>query len=144
MCVSGPKLSGVGLVVQDLETLRKLLPFLTKGQASNGNGSNGHNATSNGSAHQASIPPLAPSPPPGFNLACCSAHPPPPAPPPPPHFFALKPGAQSECPLGNQNPFVHPSSPLSACILLLWYSMHMQAKGYSFLTFLIRRAHALL
>ena len=87
MCVSGPKLSGVGLVVQDLETLRKLLPFLTKGQASNGNGSNGHNATSNGSAHQASIPPLAPSPPPGSTLRVALLTPPPPPPRPRPTFL---------------------------------------------------------
>lgn len=50
--------------MQDLETLRKLLPYLTQAQlsnGSNGNGSNGgssrptngHSATGNGSAHQA-------------------------------------------------------------------------------------------
>ena len=72
----------VGLVVQDLETLRKLLPFLSKAPASNGNGSNGvsssptngHTSTSNGSAHQASKSCLTLSPPP----------PPSPTPPPPP------------------------------------------------------------
>ena len=89
-CVSVPKLSGVGLLVQDLETLRKLVPLLTKAHASSGNGSNGHSSssssptnghstTSNGSAHQASIPPLAPprlppcglllQPPPPFHIA---------------------------------------------------------------------------
>ncbi|KAL3144719.1 hypothetical protein ABBQ38_001843 [Trebouxia sp. C0009 RCD-2024] len=53
-----------GLVVQDLETLRKLLPYLTQAQASNGNGNgngsngsssrptNGHSASSNGGAQQ--------------------------------------------------------------------------------------------
>lgn len=51
-----------GLVVQDLETLRKLLPLINKphssaGSNGNGNGSrngqtNGHAQPSNGSAHQ--------------------------------------------------------------------------------------------
>ena len=58
----------LGLVVQDLDTLRKLLPFLTKAHANNGNGngngngkgqgnhsntSNEDSLMSNGSAHQA-------------------------------------------------------------------------------------------
>ena len=71
-------LHGVGLVVQDLETLRKLLPLLTKAPASNGNHNgngngngyhsssssptNGHNAASSGNAHQASLPLLTPFP----------------------------------------------------------------------------------
>ena len=81
MSISVAELSGVGLLVQDLETLRKLLPFLTKEQVSNGNGnpSNGHSASSNGSAHQASIPPFAPPPPPSpspytLQVACILRH----------------------------------------------------------------------